>query len=281
MKTRADRPTDQNNPQSRPSDPARAAAESLRAAIVETLPTRLEMDKRRDEKGDLTGWENFRAVLRAKCVNRDIRLVLDVDSEPKAGRLAGLSLKSFEGFMGGADSDPSLFRAAFQNGRTLRVLDYETPRIEDAQERTARELTHARRKAEPAPKPPVKRKERPIEEHLRDPDEMLIFKVMDACPKLDAQTRNNTVKHWDVFLRAWRHSESDYTIAEKLKRPRKTIERRRKTIEAEVLEGLPLAGLKYDATVFKAAMREQQAAQSKGVKAYKSELMGTAEWDAD
>jgi Zn ribbon nucleic-acid-binding protein len=133
-------------------------------------------------------------------------------------------------------------------------------------------------KTEPEPdagKLAAKRKERPIQKHLRDPDEMLIFKVMDACPKLDARTRNNTVKHWDVFLPAWRNNESDYTIAEKLKRPRKTIERRRKTIEAEVLDGFPIAGLKYDLSVFKAAMREQERARETGFTAYKGALLGS------
>ncbi len=143
-----------------------------------------------------------------------------------------------------------------------------------------REPTRADMAGKAGPEPDAgklaaKRKERPIKEHLRDPDKMLIFKVMDACPKLDARTRNNTVKHWDVFLPAWRNSESDYTIAEKLKRPRKTIERRRKTIEAEVLDGLPIAGLKYDLSVFRAAMREQESARETGFTAYKGALLGS------
>lgn len=116
------------------------AGPQLRAAIVRDLGTRLEHDNERDSNGDITAFANWRAVLRAKLVDCDLRLVVDVDSEPKDRRLDGLSITRFEGLN---ESEGTAY-AVFKGGRALPLITYQTTPITDPQEITARELALAR-----------------------------------------------------------------------------------------------------------------------------------------
>lgn len=131
------------------------AGAQLRRDIVHDYGCRLECDKVRDANGDICGMENFRAVMRAKGVDRDILLEVDVDNEPEDKRLDGLSLSAFQGLAWGdppPDLQPFTERvsyAVFKNGRALRLLNYRTPLIEDASEKTWRELAYSRKASTP------------------------------------------------------------------------------------------------------------------------------------
>jgi len=135
-----------------PSDYWKRLKPQLQAAIVQDLGTRLEFDRTRDANGDYIGYTNRRAVMQARLVDCDLRLVVDVDSEPEDKRLDGLSITAFEGLNKSGETAYAVFRG----GRALRLIHYKTTPITDPQEITARELTLARIQKQQAKPEPAK-----------------------------------------------------------------------------------------------------------------------------
>ncbi|HAS82594.1 MAG TPA: hypothetical protein DCS43_07975 [Verrucomicrobia bacterium] len=116
----------------------KTAGPQLRAAIVDELPTRCEFDREYNANREVH-FTNHRAIIAAKLVDSDFRLV--VDAAPDEGLLDGLRASTFEGLN---KDDKGRAWAYFTNGRALRYLTYEVTKLTDRAEITARELKHAR-----------------------------------------------------------------------------------------------------------------------------------------
>jgi hypothetical protein len=195
-------------------------APQLRAAIVETRPPCLERDTVCDGKGDPTAFSNWRAVLRAKLVDGDLRLIVDVDGEPERERLHGLSVDTFEGLNLNEDGAAM---AVFRGGRTLPLIDFKVTPITDPDERQARELTHARLHAQRAETKPAAA--------TTDPDELKRLRafaqlskaeaVMALCSQFDKMPEA-------VVIAGWLHAKGKTwdQIMKTTKRSRGTVSKR-------------------------------------------------------